>query len=185
MGKLLRNTTEPTLTPGATKGVSEGSADVTGEWTMSTDEARERLDIDDGGLNGGSLLLCQPKRTLAPLTQLSPLFVDVGFRSVLVTLVPVTLGSVAFGRVRRVCPVLSGVVRRRCRRLRWGKRRRKELVRPRLAERGERQIYTRAEPPNDSKHERHKHNWTRWPARQPGNAHEQRRQADEESAKNL
>jgi len=45
--EVLRDTTEPILTPGAREGVSEGYADVAAERTMSTDEARERLGIDE------------------------------------------------------------------------------------------------------------------------------------------
>jgi metal-responsive CopG/Arc/MetJ family transcriptional regulator len=45
--EVLRDTTEPILTPGAQEGVSEGYADVAAGRTMSTDEARERLGIDD------------------------------------------------------------------------------------------------------------------------------------------
>ena len=45
--EVLRDTTEPILTPGAEEGVSEGYADVAAGRTMSTDEARERLGIDD------------------------------------------------------------------------------------------------------------------------------------------
>jgi len=44
---VLRDTTEPILTPGAQAGVSEGYADVAAGRTMSADEARERLGIDD------------------------------------------------------------------------------------------------------------------------------------------
>ena len=44
--EVLRDTTEPILTPGAQEGVSEGYADVTAGRTMSTDAARERLGID-------------------------------------------------------------------------------------------------------------------------------------------
>ena len=44
---VLRDTTEPILTPGAQKGVSEGYADVASGQTMSTDEARKRLGIDE------------------------------------------------------------------------------------------------------------------------------------------
>jgi PHD/YefM family antitoxin component YafN of YafNO toxin-antitoxin module len=43
---VLRDTTEPILTPGAQEGVSEGYADVAAGRTMSTDEARERLGIN-------------------------------------------------------------------------------------------------------------------------------------------
>jgi len=45
--EVLRDTTEPILTLGAQEGVSEGYADVAAGRTMSTDEARERLGIDD------------------------------------------------------------------------------------------------------------------------------------------
>lgn len=45
--EVLRDTTEPILTPGAQKGVSEGYADVAAGRTMSMDEARERLGIDE------------------------------------------------------------------------------------------------------------------------------------------
>jgi len=45
--EVLRDTTEPILTPGAQEGVSEGYADIAAGRTMSTDEARERLGIDD------------------------------------------------------------------------------------------------------------------------------------------
>jgi metal-responsive CopG/Arc/MetJ family transcriptional regulator len=44
--EVLRDTTEPILTPGAQAGVSEGYADVAAGRTISTDEARERLGID-------------------------------------------------------------------------------------------------------------------------------------------
>nr|WP_241658367.1 hypothetical protein [Halorubrum sp. BOL3-1] len=44
--EVLRDTTEPILTPGAQESVSEDYADVTAEQTMSTAEARERLGID-------------------------------------------------------------------------------------------------------------------------------------------
>ena len=44
--EVLRDTTEPILTPGAQEGVSEGYADVAAGRTMSTEEARERLDVD-------------------------------------------------------------------------------------------------------------------------------------------
>jgi len=44
--EVLRDTTEPILTPGAQEGVSEGYADVAAGRTMSTDEARERLGVD-------------------------------------------------------------------------------------------------------------------------------------------
>jgi len=45
--EVLRDTTEPVLTPGAQEGVAEGYADVAAGRTMSTDEARERLGIDE------------------------------------------------------------------------------------------------------------------------------------------
>jgi len=45
--EVLRDTTEPILTPGAQEGVSEGYADVVAGRTMSTDEARQRLDLDE------------------------------------------------------------------------------------------------------------------------------------------
>jgi len=45
--EVLRDTTEPILTPGAEEGISEGYADVQAGRTMSTDEARERLGIDE------------------------------------------------------------------------------------------------------------------------------------------
>lgn len=45
--EVLRDTTEPVLTPGAQEGVSEGYADVAARRTMSTDEARDRLGIDE------------------------------------------------------------------------------------------------------------------------------------------
>jgi metal-responsive CopG/Arc/MetJ family transcriptional regulator len=45
--EVLRDTTEPILTPGAEEGVSEGYADMAAGRTMSTDEARERLGIDE------------------------------------------------------------------------------------------------------------------------------------------
>ena len=44
--EVLRDTTEPILTPGAKEGISEGYADVAAGRTTSTDEARERLGID-------------------------------------------------------------------------------------------------------------------------------------------
>lgn len=44
---VLRDTTEPVLTSGAKEGVSDGYADVAAGRTMSTDEARERLGLDD------------------------------------------------------------------------------------------------------------------------------------------
>jgi PHD/YefM family antitoxin component YafN of YafNO toxin-antitoxin module len=44
--EVLRDTTEPILTPGAQEGVSEGYADVAAGRTTSTEEARERLGVD-------------------------------------------------------------------------------------------------------------------------------------------
>lgn len=44
--EVLRDTTEPVLTPGARDGVSQGYADVAAGRTMSTSQARERLGID-------------------------------------------------------------------------------------------------------------------------------------------
>jgi len=44
--EVLSDTTEPILTPGAQGGVSEGYADVAAGRTMSTDEARDRLEIN-------------------------------------------------------------------------------------------------------------------------------------------
>ena len=43
---VLRDTTEPMLTPAAQEGVFEGYADVAAGRTMSTDNARERLGVD-------------------------------------------------------------------------------------------------------------------------------------------
>ncbi|MFB6308513.1 MAG: ribbon-helix-helix domain-containing protein [Haloarculaceae archaeon] len=45
--EVLRDTTEPVLTPDAQERVSEGYADAAAGRTMSTEEARERLGIDD------------------------------------------------------------------------------------------------------------------------------------------
>lgn len=44
--EVLRDTTEPILTPGAQAGVSKGYADVAAGRTMSTEEARKRLGLD-------------------------------------------------------------------------------------------------------------------------------------------
>lgn len=44
--EVLRDTTEPVLTPGARDGVSQGYADVAAGRTMSTSQARERLGLD-------------------------------------------------------------------------------------------------------------------------------------------
>jgi PHD/YefM family antitoxin component YafN of YafNO toxin-antitoxin module len=45
--EVLRDTTQPILTPGAQEGLSEGYTDVEASRTMSTDEARRRLGIDE------------------------------------------------------------------------------------------------------------------------------------------
>jgi len=45
--EVLRDTAEPILTPGAQEGVSQGYADVAAGRTMSTTEAKARLDIDN------------------------------------------------------------------------------------------------------------------------------------------
>lgn len=45
--EVLRDTTEPILTSGAKEGVAAGYADVAAGRTMSTDEARKRLGIDE------------------------------------------------------------------------------------------------------------------------------------------
>lgn len=45
--EVLRDTTEPILTPGAKEGVSAGYADVASERTMSISEARTRLGIEE------------------------------------------------------------------------------------------------------------------------------------------
>jgi len=42
---VLRDTTQPILTPGVQEGLSEGCADVEAGRTMSTDEVRSRLCI--------------------------------------------------------------------------------------------------------------------------------------------
>ncbi|GAB6878789.1 type II toxin-antitoxin system Phd/YefM family antitoxin [Halorubrum gandharaense] len=44
---VLRDLTDPTLTSGAQEGVSEGYADAAAGRTMSMDEARKRLGIDE------------------------------------------------------------------------------------------------------------------------------------------
>jgi PHD/YefM family antitoxin component YafN of YafNO toxin-antitoxin module len=46
--EVLRDTTEPILTPGAKERLSGGYADVAAGRTMSTDEARARLGLDEG-----------------------------------------------------------------------------------------------------------------------------------------
>lgn len=45
--EVLRDTTEPILTPGAQEGIAEGYGDVAAGRTMSTAEARERLGLDE------------------------------------------------------------------------------------------------------------------------------------------
>ena len=45
--EVLRDTTEPILTPGAQEGVSQGYADVAAGRTMSISEAKHRLGIED------------------------------------------------------------------------------------------------------------------------------------------
>jgi len=45
--EVLRDTTEPILTPGAKEGVSQGYADVAAGRTMSVSEAKDRLGIED------------------------------------------------------------------------------------------------------------------------------------------
>lgn len=45
--EVLRDTAEPVLTPGAKEGITEGYADIAAGRTMSTDEARERLGLDE------------------------------------------------------------------------------------------------------------------------------------------
>ena len=44
--EVLRDTTEPILTPGAQEGVSQGYADVAAGRTMSISEAKDRLGIE-------------------------------------------------------------------------------------------------------------------------------------------
>jgi metal-responsive CopG/Arc/MetJ family transcriptional regulator len=44
--EVLRDTTEPILTPGAREGISEGYADVAAGRTMSMSEAKDRLGIE-------------------------------------------------------------------------------------------------------------------------------------------
>lgn len=45
--EVLRDTTEPILTPGAQEGVSQGYADVAAGRTTSHEEMKERFGIDD------------------------------------------------------------------------------------------------------------------------------------------
>ncbi len=45
--EVLRDTTEPILTPGAQEGVSQGYADVAAGRTMSISEAKARLGTED------------------------------------------------------------------------------------------------------------------------------------------
>ena len=45
--EVLRDTTEPILTPGAQEGISQGYADVAAGRTTSHEEMKERFEIDD------------------------------------------------------------------------------------------------------------------------------------------
>ena len=45
--EVLRDTTEPILTPGAQEGVSQGYADVAAGRTASHEEMKDRFGIDD------------------------------------------------------------------------------------------------------------------------------------------
>lgn len=45
--EVLRDTTEPIMTPGAKEGVAQGYADVAADLTMSVSEAKERLGTED------------------------------------------------------------------------------------------------------------------------------------------
>lgn len=45
--EVLRDTTDPVLTPGVQEGVSEGYEDLAAGRTMSTKEARSRVGIDE------------------------------------------------------------------------------------------------------------------------------------------
>lgn len=45
--EVLRDTTEPILTPGAQEGVSQGYADVAAGRTTSHEEMKEQFEIDD------------------------------------------------------------------------------------------------------------------------------------------
>lgn len=45
--EVLRDTTEPILTPGAQEGVSQGYTDVAAGRTMMISEAKDRLGIED------------------------------------------------------------------------------------------------------------------------------------------
>jgi len=45
--EVLRDTTEPILTPGAQEGVSQGYADVAAGRTTSHEEMKDRFGIDD------------------------------------------------------------------------------------------------------------------------------------------
>lgn len=45
--EVLRDTTEPILTPGAQEGVARGYSDVVAGRTMSTEETKQRLGIDE------------------------------------------------------------------------------------------------------------------------------------------
>jgi PHD/YefM family antitoxin component YafN of YafNO toxin-antitoxin module len=45
--EVLRDTTEPILTPGAQEGISQGYADVAAGRTASHEEMKERFGLDD------------------------------------------------------------------------------------------------------------------------------------------
>ena len=45
--KVLRDTTEPILTPGAKEGIAQGYTDVAAGRTKSHEEMKEKFDIDD------------------------------------------------------------------------------------------------------------------------------------------
>jgi len=45
--EVLRDTTEPILTPGAKEGIAQGYADVAAGRTMTHEEMKEKFDIDD------------------------------------------------------------------------------------------------------------------------------------------
>lgn len=45
--EVLRDTTEPILTPGAQEGISQGYADVAAGRTIAISEAKDRLGIED------------------------------------------------------------------------------------------------------------------------------------------
>jgi len=45
--EVLRDTTEPILTPGAKEGIAQGYADVAAGRTMTHEEMKEKYDVDD------------------------------------------------------------------------------------------------------------------------------------------